>query len=169
MWPLSTLKSCEPPKVSIALKPCNFMAMQGGPWSIKKKYSFYLILPSIFYCKWGWVASKCLKMLWATKGQYCSKPFYRDRKLSTGPLEIHKWLVPQLRVKSYKCSVIQIFIFCIFFIVCVCQCPRNSMDYWPTTYLRGGVKKFRIFTSNGCNSLPWCCSSNLIVCGSIKI
>ena len=29
-----TLKRCEPPKVSIVLKPCNFMAMHGRPWSI---------------------------------------------------------------------------------------------------------------------------------------
>ena len=34
MLPLSTLKRCEQPKVSIVLKPCNFMAMHGGPWSI---------------------------------------------------------------------------------------------------------------------------------------
>ena len=31
---LSTLKRCEPPKVSIVLKPYNFMAMDGRPWSI---------------------------------------------------------------------------------------------------------------------------------------
>ena len=33
-WPLSTLKRCEPPKVSIVSKPCNLMTLYGGPWNI---------------------------------------------------------------------------------------------------------------------------------------